>query len=151
MLAAPDQRPFRVGELQHEDVASALLEYDSLTISLDFTAWEPTPYCVDWAIDIYGTNGALHALLSPPHATVVLREPADGLSVGLTDFSAHLAAVNADPFAMQLDSFLARARNQPANDSCTAGTGEDVMAVLEAMYASANTRAWVPCKPALPG
>lgn len=46
---------FGVKTLVHEDIASATMEYPDKTVTM--TAWEPTEWCSEWAIDIYVLNG----------------------------------------------------------------------------------------------
>ncbi|KAJ6157937.1 Oxidoreductase [Penicillium chermesinum] len=79
-----DQASFGVGTLLYEDVCSGILEYDDKTVTLDMTAWEPTEWCNEWAIDIYGTNGSLHVIPDFPVATLNLRRAAGSFSAGET-------------------------------------------------------------------
>lgn len=63
----------------YDDIGSAMTEYPDKTATLGMTAWEPTEWCNDCAIDIYGTNGSLHAVPDYPVAELYLREGRGGL------------------------------------------------------------------------
>ncbi|MGH3164683.1 MAG: Gfo/Idh/MocA family protein, partial [Trebonia sp.] len=73
-----------VGTLRHEDVGAALLEYPDKIVTVDLTAWEPTDWCTDWAMEIYGTNGVLHAVPAPAQTRLTLRRAAGRFAAGTT-------------------------------------------------------------------
>ena len=54
------------------------MEYPDKTITMDMTAWEPTEWGNEWAIDIYGTSGSLHDVPDFPVAELYLRKLRNG-------------------------------------------------------------------------
>ena len=66
----------------HENIASAILEFDTFNVHLDFTAWEASRYLRDWSVDIYGTEGSLHLNIDGPGSHVLLKEEKNGWIAG---------------------------------------------------------------------
>ncbi|KAH8901531.1 putative oxidoreductase [Thozetella sp. PMI_491] len=133
---------FAVGCMMYEDIGSAILEYDTHNVVADFTAWEPTDWCVDWGIDIYGTNGTFHGVLNPPVGQVMLRREKDGFKQGKTDITTikEQGVTNqAGYYTRQIDLLLQRVKN-PGHETECAGPAIQVklMKVLQAMYDSAS-------------
>jgi predicted dehydrogenase len=147
LFSAPDPSfAVAVGTLRHEDVAAALLDYPDKIVTVDVTAWEPTYWCTDWAVEIYGTNGALHAVPDPAEVRLTLREGAGQYPAGTTVLRAPgpppgqrslLAA-----YRRQLTSFIARVAGSAAEHGCDLRIGVGVMRILEAIYRASSDRQW---------
>lgn len=146
LFSAPEPgTQLSVGGLVHEDVAAAILEYPGQIVSVDLTAWEPTTWCTQWWIEIYGTNGSAVLVPQPSELRLHLRQPAGRFGAGETVLRAP-----ADParpgllptYARQLDSLVARVRAEPVETACGLGHAVGVMRILQAVYASARERAW---------
>jgi predicted dehydrogenase len=135
-----------VGSLYHEDVASAILEYPNFNVTLDFTAWEPNNYCEEWAIDLYGTKGALHLTPDPPSGTLLLKEDSGKWKQGKhilfksDDGSPKLL----DAFEMQMKSFFDRLAGKSIQDRpCGEVLTRNLLMLYEAMYKSKDTQSWI--------
>jgi predicted dehydrogenase len=141
---------FGVGTLLYEDIASGMMEYPDKTITLDMTAWEPTEWCNEWAIDIYGTNGSLHAVPDYPVATLLLREAKGSFDAGETKMSTeqpHGTSNVPACYRKQFESLFARVRgSKPENGCCDLQRNVGILKVINAMYKSATTRQWVDVK-----
>lgn len=139
---------FGVGTLLYEDIASAMMEYPDKTITLDMTAWEPTEWCNEWAIDIYGSNGSLHAIPDYPVATLYLREATGSFSAGTTKMPTeqpHGTSNVPSYYRKQFESLFSRVRGSKAleNGCCDLQKNVEILKVINAMYKSAATRQWV--------
>lgn len=136
-----------IGSLMYEDIASAILEYPNKTILLDLTAWEPTEWCHEWAIDIYGTNGSLHAIPNPPAATLYLREARDDYPMGKSQVPLASAKGISDMvncYMRQFESLVKRIRGQTPDDGdCRLENATGILLVIDAAYQSARSRQWV--------
>jgi predicted dehydrogenase len=136
-----------VGTLRHEDVAAAILEYPDKLVTVDLTAWEPTYWCADWAIEIYGTNGVVHAVPHPAEFRLTLRDSAGQYRAGTTV----LRAPGPQPgqriligsYQRQLSSFIARVAGSAAEHGCDLPIGVGVMRIMQAMYQASRDREWV--------
>lgn len=139
---------FGVGTLLYEDVCSGIMEYPDKTIVLDMTAWEPTEWCNEWAIDVYGTNGSFHAVPDYPVATLYLREGRGDFAAGETNMSTELPHGTSNIpscYRKQLESLFARVRDTepPMLGCCDLQTNVRILKVIDAFYKSANSRQWV--------
>jgi predicted dehydrogenase len=153
--------PVAVGGLQHEDVAAAIFEYPDKIVTFDVTAWEPTTWCAQWAIELYGTNGSLRAIPDPAEVQLTLRSPAGAFGAGTTVLRAPTEPGKRsliETYRRQLDSLLARlttgaAAGDPGDPGAAGAAGEagacglvlatSTMRVLSATYAAAATGSWV--------
>lgn len=143
---------FTIGALQHEDIGMAMLEYPNQTVSVDFTAWEPTTWCAQWWIELYGTNGSLVAIPQPSELKLTLREPGGRFGPGETVLSAEDAGdARLNCYRRQLDSLLSRLGGDASADRCDLSQGRGVIRMLDAIYASAQERTWVSLSAAAPG
>lgn len=137
---------FAVGELMYEDIASTMMEYPDKTITMDLTAWEPTEWCNEWAIDIYGTNGSLHATPDYPTADLYLREARGSFEAGKTKLDTEMPyGVSNVPscYKKQFESLFQRVRGmKPKSGCCDLQTNVDILKVIHAAYRSAKTRSW---------
>lgn len=140
-----------IGTLRHEDVAAAIFDYPDKLVSLDLTAWEPTTWCTQWWIELYGTNGSLVGVPDPAEVRLTLREPAGRFGAGSTVLTAPVEPGRrglVDTYERQLDSLLARVRGIARPDSSGGDTGcglwhaVQVMRVLRAMYTASADRGW---------
>lgn len=133
---------FSVGSLLYEDIAAAILEYPDKNVTMDLTAWEPTEWCHEWAIDVYGTNGSLHANPDPATAKLYLREARGSFKSGHTEMqSAHAAGESgiADCYRRQFQTLFRRVRGKPSEDGdCGLHSAVDIMRVIDAAYKSAK-------------
>lgn len=143
----PNDTEFAVGSLPYEDIGSVILEYDTHNAVADFTAWEPTDWCADWGIDIYGTNGVLHGVLNPPDCTVTLRAARGKYPQGVTHMSTEKpkgVSNQVGYYSRQVDLFLRRVAGERIQVGCA---GKDIqvklMKVLDAIYTSARERRFV--------
>lgn len=139
---------FGIGTLMYEDIASAMMEYSDKTITLDMTAWEPTEWCNEWAIDIYGTNGSLHAVPDFPVATLYLREAKGSFSGGTTKMSTeqpHGISNVPSYYRKQFESLFSRVRGSTTvkNGCCDLRKNVEILKVINAMYKSATSRQWI--------
>ncbi|KAJ5730687.1 oxidoreductase [Penicillium malachiteum] len=139
---------FGVGSLLYEDVCSGIMEYPDKTIVLDMTAWEPTEWCNEWAIDVYGTNGSLHVIPDYPVAKLYLREGRGDFPAGETKMTTeHPHGTSNIPscYRKQLETLFTRVRDSkpPADGCCDLMTNVGILKVIDAFYKSAESRQWV--------
>jgi predicted dehydrogenase len=132
----------------YEDIASGMMEYAAQTITLDMTAWEATEWCNEWEIDIYGTNGSLHAVPDFPVATLYLREARGSFPAGTTNMATELPHGTSNVptcYRKQFESLFAKVGSgeEPENGSCGLEKNVDISKIINAMYKSASYRQWV--------
>ncbi|KAL2820306.1 hypothetical protein BJX63DRAFT_428140 [Aspergillus granulosus] len=136
-----------VGKLTHEDIASAILEYDDFNIHLDFTAWEPSPYLKDWTIDIYGVGGSLHLNLDGPGSDLALKDPVADWKAGcniLFTGGYREGEILAAAFNKQMDSFFDRVQaGLMDGDCCNDTIAVKLLKLYDALYESAQIRNWI--------
>ena len=137
-----------IGTLVHEDIASAILEYDTMNIHLDFTAWESSGYLDDWTMDLYGTQGSLHLNFDVPGGHLLVKDAEKGWNVGRNQIFPETAHQKGDmlkaAFSKQMDCFFRRVQDP----SCEVARFDEVMAqrllvLFHALYESARIRSWV--------
>jgi predicted dehydrogenase len=135
-----------VGTLRHEDVAAAILDYPDKLVTVDLTAWEPTYWCADWAVEIYGTNGALHAVPHPAEVRLTLRAGAGRHQAGTTVLRAPSPLpgqrILIESYRRQLASFVARVAGTADERGCDLRIGVGVMQIMQAMYQASHDRQW---------
>lgn len=131
---------FSIGSLLYEDIASAILEYPDKNVIMDLTAWEPTEWCHEWAIDVYGTNGSLHVNPDPATGQLFLREARASFLAGRTEMKSTLPVGQSgivDCYRRQFETLFRRAGGLPAEDGdCGLGTATDIMRVIGSAYVS---------------
>lgn len=136
-----------VGTLKYEDVASGMMEYADKTIVMDLTAWEPTEWCNEWAIDVYGTNGSLHVIPDYPVGKLLLREARGEYAAGITEMPTELPAGTSNVpscYRKQFESLFARVRGQKLkNGCCDLQKNVEILKVIDAMYKSAESGGWI--------
>jgi predicted dehydrogenase len=139
---------FGVGMLLYEDICTGIMEYPDKNIVLDMTAWEPTEWCNEWAIDIYGTNGSLHVIPDFPVASLYLREARGSFSAGETKLKTELPHGTSNVpscYRRQFESLFARVRGAKSleHGCCDLGTNVKIIKVIDAFYRSASSRQWI--------
>ncbi|KIW10637.1 hypothetical protein PV08_11601 [Exophiala spinifera] len=142
----PTTTRFAVGEMPYEDIASVILEYDSHNVVADFTAWEPTDWCADWGINVYGTNGAVHGVLNPPKCEVTLRDARAGYGEGVTRMATEKPQGVSNQlgyYTRQIDLFFDRVVKGVETESAGVDIQVKLMKVLDAIYKSAKERRFV--------
>ncbi len=136
-----------VGTLRYEDVAAAILEYQDKTVTVDLTAWEPTNWCEEWAVEVYGTNGSLHAVPHPAEVRLTLRAGAGGHRAGTTVVRAPNPRpgqrILIESYRRQLASLIARVAGSADEHGCDLPIGVGVMQIMEGMYRAGHDRQWV--------
>jgi predicted dehydrogenase len=147
LFSAPDPEfAVAVGTLRHEDVAAALLDYPDKIVTIDVTAWEPTYWCNDWAVEIYGTNGALHAVPDPAEVRLTLRAGAGRYPAGTTVLRAPSPLPSERTllraYRRQLASLIARVAGSADEHGCDLRIGVGVMRILQAIYRASSDRQW---------
>lgn len=139
---------FGIGTLLYEDICSGIMEYPDKNIVLDMTAWEPTEWCNEWAIDIYGTNGSLHAIPDYPVAVLNLRQGRGSFGPGETKMPTQLPHGTSNVpncYRRQLESLGARVRGDVTlqHGCCDLQTNFNILKVIDAFYKSASSQAWM--------
>lgn len=124
------------------------MEYTDKTITLDMTAWEPTEWCNEWAIDIYGINGSLHAVPDYPVATLLLRKAKGSFPAGTTQMPTELPHGTSNfpsCYRKKFESLFARVRGEKdlENGCCDMQRNIDILKTIGAMHKSATSRQWV--------
>ncbi|KAJ5777444.1 hypothetical protein N7520_000690 [Penicillium odoratum] len=137
-----------IGTLVHEDLASAILEYDTMNAHLDFTAWEPSGYLHDWTVDIYGTGGALHLNLETG-GYILMKDEGEGWKAGRNEILVAekygKGEMLTEAFIRQMDAFFSRIRTGKSSSMpCDEVIAQKVLQLFDALYKSAETRLWVP-------
>ncbi|KAJ6031057.1 hypothetical protein N7540_001789 [Penicillium herquei] len=137
-----------IGTLAHEDLASAILEYDNMNVHLDFTAWEPSGYLQDWTVDLYGVEGALHLNFDTPGGHLLLKDAKEGWKAGRNEIFPESKYQKGEmlksAFTQQMDLFFQRVEN-PNGDMarCDEKMTHELLVLFDALYSSARTRSWV--------
>ena len=135
-----------------EDVAGAIFCYPDRLITVDFFSWDPLPWCETWQVDVYGTEGVLHAGPLPGRYEIYLSEPRGGYQAGWTRwqessfpvpwaatptaYSPELAEIaNMSFFRREADAFLNAIRKQ-AEVTIPAAHARDTVRCIAACYES---------------
>lgn len=142
----PGSTEMAVGSLMYEDIGSVILEYEGNNVVVDFTAWEPTDWCEDWGISLYGTNGTFHGVLNPPKGEVMLREARGGYAKGVTRISTEKEVGVSNQigyYEKQIELFLKRAMQRVETEKSGWEIEVALMKVLKAVYVSARERRFV--------
>jgi predicted dehydrogenase len=140
-----------IGTLVHEDIASAILEYDTMNIHLDFTAWEASRYLDDWTMDLYGTQGSLHLNFDVPGGCLMMKDAQEGWNVGRNQIFPEIAHQKGDmlksAFEKQMDCFFQRVLDPNCDVArCAEETAQGLLILFHALYESARTRSWIELK-----
>ncbi|KAJ5681888.1 uncharacterized protein N7477_001828 [Penicillium maclennaniae] len=137
-----------IGTLTHEDIASAILEYDTINIHLDFTAWESTGYLVDWTMDLYGIQGSLHLNFDVPGGHLILKDAKSGWDEGRNPLFPETVHQKDDmlkaAFSKQMNCFFDRVEDPNCEVvRCDEKIAQELLLLFQALYESASTRSWI--------
>ncbi|RAO73932.1 uncharacterized protein BHQ10_009944 [Talaromyces amestolkiae] len=132
-----------IGTLVHEDIASAILEFDTFNVHLDFTAWEASRYLRDWSVEVYGTEGSLHLNIDGPGSYVLSKEEKNGWIVGKNSLSKKEVNLSA-AFQKQMDLFFQQVGiGKMEGEFCDQRVALKLLKLYDALYESARIRKWV--------
>ncbi|KAJ5950087.1 hypothetical protein N7454_001671 [Penicillium verhagenii] len=95
-----------VGTLVHEDLASAILEYENFNVHLDFSAWEGSRYLKDWSVEVYGVEGSLRLNVDGPGSCLLLKEKKGDWESGRNEVFSEKEVDLAAAFEKQMDCFF---------------------------------------------
>ncbi len=141
-----------LGNLMYEDAGTALLEYDDKLVTFDVTGWEAQPWVEAWKIELYGVDGTLAAGLNPPWYALYVRNPKKGYKEGWTswreegEFGVDNSLVVDSNYTNETKTILDRVRRWDTNNTPWITAAEGTIAVLDAIFASAQSGASVPVK-----
>ena len=133
-----------IGGLMYEDGGAAVLEYDDKLAVYDVTGWEAHPWVEAWRIELYGTNGTLHACPTPAWYRLYVRDPFAGYQVGWHSWSdlQELGVANSlvvdDNYRREMNAMLDRVRRWDTNNDVWLTEAEGTVAILDAMFRSAG-------------
>ncbi|KAJ5689865.1 hypothetical protein N7462_004257 [Penicillium macrosclerotiorum] len=137
-----------IGTLEYEDIASAILEYKTKNVHLDFTAWEPSGYLDDWTMDIYGVQGALHLNFDTPGGYLLLKDAKGEWKKGRNDLFPETIHKKGEmlqaAFIKQMDSFFRRIQSRDEGlTNCNEKAAFNVLHLFQKLYESAEKRSWI--------
>ncbi len=135
-----------------EDAAGAVFRYPDRLVTVDFSSWDPLPWCETWQVDVYGTEGVLHAGPLPGRYEIYLsnahgEHPAGWTRWQETSFPIAWAATptayspelseiaNMSFFRREADAFLSAIRKE-ARITITAAHARDIVRCIAACYES---------------
>ncbi|OOQ83319.1 hypothetical protein PEBR_35091 [Penicillium brasilianum] len=133
-----------IGTLTHEDIASAILEYEHFNVHLDFSAWEGSRYLRDWSVEIYGVEGSLRLNIDGPGSCILLKEKKRGWLSGRNEVFSEREVNLAMAFEKQMEGFFRRVEGVSRDEQCCdESMAEKLLRLYSALYESAHTRQWV--------
>ena len=139
---------FRMGNLVHEDAATALLKYPTMLATFDFTSWEAHNWVEAWNMTFYGANGTLEVGLVPPSYKLWVRQASADYDRGWHSWSGTDSALGTgaslvadENYAAEMDDLLTRLKENRAPDWKRLDEGLAVIRVASAVYRSARRRA----------
>lgn len=141
-----------LGDLMYEDGGIAILEYADKLAVFDVTGWEAHPWVEAWRIELYGTDGTLHAGLTPAWYRLYVRNPRDGYSAGwhswqdLQELGVGNSLVVDDNYRREMQFMLDRVRQWDTNNDRWLTEAEGTVAILDAMFRSAGQNSPLPVK-----
>jgi predicted dehydrogenase len=130
-----------IGTLVHEDIASAILEYESFNVHLDLTAWEGSRYLRDWTVEIYGVKGSMRLNVDGPTSCLLLKEKEQGWESGRNELFSEGEVSLSAAFEKQMDCFFRRVEGD--GEGCDEIMAMKLLKLYSALYESARTRRWV--------
>ncbi|KAJ5300962.1 uncharacterized protein N7443_005964 [Penicillium atrosanguineum] len=136
-----------IGTLTYEDIASAILEYDTINVHLDFTAWESSGYLVDWTMDMYGVQGSLHLNFDVPGGHLMLKDAKGSWNAGQNPLYPETVHQKGDmlkaAFSKQMNCFFERVEDPNCEVArCDEENAQKLLLLYQALYESARTRCW---------
>jgi predicted dehydrogenase len=132
-----------IGDLMYEDGGVALLDYGDKLAVFDVTGWEAHPWVEAWRIELYGTDGSLHAGLNPPWYRLYIRNPRAGYQAGwqswedTSSFGVGNSLVVDSNYTNEMKAMLDRVRRWDTDNRVWLAEAEGVVAVLDAIFRSA--------------
>jgi predicted dehydrogenase len=127
----------------HEDIASAILEYEHFNVHFDFTAWEGSRYLRDWSVEVYGVEGSMRLNLDGPGSCLLLKEKKEEWESGRNELFEREVSLGA-AFEKQMECFFRRVEGVGIDeDGCDESMVEKLLKLYNALYESARTRQWV--------
>ncbi|KAJ5453922.1 uncharacterized protein N7458_004878 [Penicillium daleae] len=133
-----------IGTLVHEDIASAILEYEHFNVHLDFSAWEGSRYLRDWSVEIYGVQGSMRLNIDGPGSCLLLKEKMGQWVSGRNELFSKREVNLAEAFERQMESFFGRVENARTDEEfCDENMAEKLLRLYNALYESARLRKWV--------
>ena len=139
-----------LGGLMYEDGGVAVLEYDDKLAVYDVTGWEAHPWVEAWRIELYGTNGTLHAGLNPAWHRLYVRNAVEGYAPGWHSWSdlQELGVANSlvvdDNYRREMQHMLDRVRRWDTDNDQWLHEAHGTIAILDAMFRSAAQNDAVP-------
>jgi predicted dehydrogenase len=135
-----------------EDAVGAVFRYPDRLVTVDFSSWDPLPWCETWQVDVYGTEGVLHAGPLPGRYEIYLSSPHREYPAGWTRwqetsfpvpwaatptaYSPELAEIaNMSFFRREASAFLSAVRKQ-SDIAITAAHARDIVRCVAACYES---------------
>ncbi|GLI82173.1 hypothetical protein PoHVEF18_010577 [Penicillium ochrochloron] len=132
-----------IGTLVHEDIASAILEYEHFNVHLDFTAWEASRYLRDWSVEIYGVEGSMRLNLDGPGSCLLLKDKKGEWESGRNELFEREVSLAA-AFEKQMECFFRRVGGVGKDEEyCDESIVEKLLKLYSALYESARTQQWV--------
>lgn len=136
----------------YEDIASAMKDYPDETVTLEVMASMPIELCDEGVIDVYGTNGSLHAVPEFSIAELNFREGCHGFEAGTTKMETDLLHGTSNVPACnqklsRLESLFTRVRGAKESDlkqgCCGLENNVKIVKAIAAMYKSSSSRQWM--------
>ena len=135
-----------------EDAVGAVFRYPDRLVTVDFSSWDPLPWCETWQVDVYGTEGVLHAGPLPGRYEMYLSSARGKYPAGWTRwretsfpvawaatptaYSPELAEIaNMSFFRREADAFLNAIRKQ-ADIAISAAHARQIVRCIAACYES---------------
>jgi len=133
-----------LGGLMYEDGGAAILDYGDKLVTFDVTGWEAHPWVEAWRIELYGTDGTLHAGLNPPWYRLYVRNPRPGTTPGwqswegLEAMGLGTSLVVDACYRNEMEHMLKRVRAWDTDNEAWLAEAEAVVAILDALFRSAQ-------------
>lgn len=131
------------GDLMYEDAGVATLDFGDKLAVFDVTGWEAHPWVEAWRVELYGTNGTLHAGLTPAWYKLYVRNPHGDYQAGWQSWEAleSLGVGNSlvvdNNYTAEINAMLDRVRRWDTDNAVWMAEAEGVVAVLDAIFQSA--------------
>lgn len=141
-----------LGGLMYEDGGVAVLDYGDKLVSFDVTGWEANPWVEAWKIEIFGTDGTLHAGLQPPWYSIFLHNPKPGWQTGISQWNgfgvegAGNSLVVDENYKLEMMHFLSRIRMNDNHNQPWIKEAEDVVSILDALFRSHKEAPAIPLR-----
>lgn len=133
------------GDLMYEDAGVATLDFGDKLAVFDVTGWEAHPWVEAWRVELYGTNGTLHAGLTPAWYRLYVRNPLGNYEPGWQSWEAleSLGVGNSlvvdNNYSAEIAHMLDRVRRWDTDNAVWIAEAEGVIAVLDAIFKSAQS------------